>query len=85
MTWQIGQGPHDIVRAPSGPRGPAGPQGPVGPGVAATVTYDDSRTGLGASDVQDTLVALALMVAALRAGGFDFTNPNQSGLLALGA
>ena len=85
MTWTIGQGPHDIVRAPSGPRGPAGPPGPVGPGVAATVTYDDSRTGLGATDVQDALVALVLIVAALRAGELDFNNPNQSGLAALGA
>ena len=85
MTWQIGQGPHDIVRAPSGPRGPAGPQGPVGPGVAGTVIYDDTRTSLGATNVQDALVGLALIVAALRAGELDFTNPNQSGLAALGA
>ena len=85
MTWRIGEGPHAVIRAPSGPRGPAGPPGPVGPGIAATVTYDDSLTGLGAADVQTAIVALLLVIAALRAGELDFTNPNQSGLTALGA
>ena len=85
MTWLIGEeGPTAVIRAPGGPRGPAGPQGPVGPGVAATVSYDDRTTGLGAANVQQALVALALIVAALRAATLDFTNPNQSGLLALG-
>jgi len=85
MTWLIGEaGPATVIRAPSGPRGPIGPPGPVGPGVAATVTYDDSTTGLGATTVQQAIVALALIVAALRAAQLDFTNPNQSGLLALG-
>jgi hypothetical protein len=86
MTWLIGEaGPTHVIRAPSGPRGPIGPQGAVGPGVAATVTYDDSQTGLGATTVQQAIVALMLIIAALRAGQLDFTNPNQSGLLALGA
>ncbi len=85
MTWLIGEaGPTCVIRAPGGPRGPVGPQGPAGPGVAATVAYDDSLTGFGAASVQQALVALALIVAALRGGQFDFTNPNQSGLLALG-
>jgi hypothetical protein len=85
MTWLIGEaGPTTVIRAPGGPRGPIGPPGPVGPGVAATVTYDDTRTGLGATNVQAAIVALTLIVAALRAAQLDFTNPNQSGLLALG-
>jgi hypothetical protein len=85
MTWLIGEeGPTHVIRAPSGPRGPIGPQGPVGPGVAATVTYDDSLTGLGGATVQQAIVALVLIIAALRAAQLDFTNPNQSGLLALG-
>jgi hypothetical protein len=85
MTWLIGEaGPTHVIRAPSGPRGPVGPQGPVGPGVASTVTYDDTQTGLAAATVQQAIVALMLIVAALRAAQLDFTNPNQSGLLALG-
>jgi len=79
MTWLIGEaGPTSIIRAPSGPRGPAGP------GVAGAITYDDALTGLGATTVQQALLALVLIVAALRAAQLDFTNPNQSGLLALG-
>lgn len=85
MTWLIGEeGSTSVIRAPSGPRGPIGPQGPAGPGVASTVTYDDSQTALGATNVQAAMVALVLIIAALRAAQLDFSNPNQSGLLAFG-
>jgi len=88
MTWLIGEaGPTSIIRAPSGPRGVPGPQGPPGPpgtAAASSVSYDDSLTGLGATNVQQAIVALALIVAALRAASLDFSNPSQSGLLALG-
>ena len=52
--------------------------------MASTVTYDDSQTALGATNVQAAMVALVLIIAALRAAQLDFSNPNQSGLLALG-
>ena len=88
MTWLIGEaGPTTVIRAPSGPPGVIGPQGPQGPpGTAAadTVAYDDSLTGLGAANLQQALIALTLIVAALRAAQLDFSNPNQSGLMALG-
>ena len=88
MTWLIGEaGPTTVIRAPSGPRGvpgPQGPQGPPGTAEAATVAYDDSLTGLGATNIQQALVAMALIVVALRCATLDFSNPNQSGLMALG-
>ena len=85
MTWLVGEeGPTSVVRAPGGPRGATGPQGPPGSADAATVTYDDSQTDLGAANVQAAIVALVLIIAALRAAQLDFSNPNQSGLLALG-
>jgi len=85
MTWLIGEaGPTSVIRASSGPRGSAGPQGPPGTAAADTVAYDDSLTGLGVANLQQALVALTLIIAALRAAHLDFSNPNQSGLMALG-
>ena len=39
----------------AGPPGPPGPEGPPGPGTADTVTYDNTTSGLLATNVQDAI------------------------------
>jgi len=79
MTVQVGQ---DTVTVTS--EGPQGPPGPAGPGAATDVSYDDAITQLGATNVQDAIVALWQLISAQQSGRLDFSNPNQSGLLGLG-